>query len=125
MRPHFAQDDKLILAAQIAYEFDERADGSSGRAFGHPGLAVFNPSHTGDVEVNPWRVADEFLEEHCGRYCSAPAASTVDDVGDVGLDHLAIFFVDGKAPHLLARGGERFVEAIVEAIVVGEDTDVD
>src|SRR5664279_3577080 len=91
-----------LVAAQLAHELHQRAHGSSRWPFGDPRLAVFNPGHSGDVEMDPRSVADEFLEEHRGGDGAAPAAATVDDVGDVGLDHLAIFLVDGQPPHLFA-----------------------
>ncbi len=51
-----------------------------------------------------------------------PAA--VNDVGDVGLDHVAVLFVDRQTPHLLARLLQRFAESLVEVFVVGENAGI-
>src|SRR6266481_2757259 len=45
-------------------EVDQGAEGYAGGAFGEPGLGVVVPGGAGDVEVNPGRVAGEFLDEH-------------------------------------------------------------
>src|SRR5215469_3793438 len=86
----------ICIFCKFADEFDQGADGDAGGAFGDPGFGVFHPGDTGDVEVNPGRVTDELFKEHGGGDGAAPASATVDDVGDVGLDHLAIVVFDGQ-----------------------------
>src|SRR5712664_4751859 len=107
-------------------EVDEGAEGYASGAFGEPGLGVIVPGGAGDVEVNPRRVAGEFLDEHgTGDGAAAFAAADVLDVGDGALDEFAVVVVDGHLPHFFADGfgtGEQFVG---EGLVGAEDADVD
>src|SRR6266478_4567239 len=86
-------------------EVDQGAEGYAGGAFGQPGLGVVVPGGTGNVQVNPGRVAGEFLDEHgAGNGAAAFAAADVLDVGDGSLDEIAVVVVDGHLPHFFADG---------------------
>ena len=68
-------------------EVDEGAEGDAGGAFGEPGLGVVVPGGAGDVEMNPRRVAGEFLDEHGAGDGAAPfSAADVLDIRDGALD---------------------------------------
>src|ERR1700722_16799534 len=76
-------------------------------------MAGLGPAGGGDVEVNPRRVLGKFLDKPgAGAGAAAFAAAGVANVGDVALDHLAIFFVDGHGPHLFAGGFGAFEEVV-------------
>src|SRR5271165_2304028 len=103
--------------------FDDTADGDAAGSAGGPGLVGVEPGHAGDVEVQPGRVADEFLEEH-GRVDGSAVAGEagVLDVGDGGADLLAVLVLDGQAPEFFAGDFEGFGEMLVGVLIVGEDT---
>src|SRR6267143_6659388 len=105
---------------------DEGSEGHAGGAFGEPGLGVVVPGGAGDVQVNPGRVAGEFLDEHsAGDGASAFAAADVLNIGDGSLDEIAIVVVNGHLPHFFTGGfgaGEKFVR---ESLVRTEDANVD
>ena len=64
----------------------EGADAEAGGA-----ACLLIPHRPGDVEVRPRRVADELLEEECGGdRASAPGRAEVGEVGDLGVDLLAV-----------------------------------
>src|SRR5260370_7362822 len=56
-------------------EMDESAKGHAGGAFCEPRLGVVVPGGAGDIQVNPGRVAGEFLDEHGARDCASPFAT--------------------------------------------------
>src|SRR5712692_8041053 len=101
-------------------QVDEGAEGYAGGAFGEPGLGVVVPGGAGDVQVNPGRVAGEFLDEHgAGNGAATFAAADVLEIGDGPLDKFAVVVVDGHLPHFFAgefRAGEELVgEGLVGA----------
>src|SRR5713226_395171 len=107
-------------------EVDQGAEGYAGGAFGEPGLGVVVPSGAGNVQVNPGRVAGEFLDEHgAGNGAAAFAAADVLDVGDGSLDEIAVVVVDGHLPHFFADGFRAGEELFGERLVGAEDADVD
>src|SRR6266446_2537827 len=107
-------------------EVDQGAEGYAGGAFGEPGLGVVVPGGTGNVQVNPGRVAGEFLDEHgAGNGAAAFAAADVLDVGDGSLDEIAVVVVDGHLPHFFADGFRAGEELFGERLVGAEDADVD
>ena len=66
--------------------------------------------------MDPGGVLGKFLDEPgAGAGAAAFAAAGVANVGDVALDHFAIFVVDGHGPHFFA-GGLGAVEKLVEII---------
>src|SRR6266436_3515904 len=117
--------EKMILRSRRHDEVDEGAEGYAGRAFGEPGLGVVVPGGAGDVQVNPRRVAGEFLDEHsAGDGAAAFAAADVLDVSDSALDEIAIIVVNGHLPHFFAgsfRAGEKLVG---EGLVGAKNADV-
>src|SRR5216684_1060254 len=107
-------------------EVDQGAQGYAGGAFGEPGLGVVVPGGAGDVEVDPGRVAGEFLDEHgAGDGAAAFAAADVLDVGDGALDEFAVVIVDRHLPHFFASGFRAGEELVGEGMVGAEDADVD
>src|SRR5712691_1583141 len=107
-------------------EVDQGAEGYAGGAFGEPGLGVVVPGGAGDVEVNPGRVAGEFLDEHgAGDGAAAFAAADVLDVGDGSLDEIAVVVVDGHLPHFFADGFGAGEKLVGKGLVGAEDADVD
>src|SRR4029077_391872 len=105
---------------------DEGAEGHAGGAFGEPGLGVVIPSGAGDVQVNPRRVAGEFLDEHStGDGTAAFAAADVLDVGEGSLDEIAVVIVNGHLPHFLTDSFGAGEELVGEGLVGAEDADVD
>src|SRR5713101_1192685 len=107
-------------------EVDEGAEGYAGGAFGEPGLGVVVPGGAGDVQVNPGRVAGEFLDEHgAGDGAAAFAAADVLYIGEGALNEIAVIVVDGHLPHFFAGdfcAGEKFVS---EGLVGAKDTNID
>src|SRR5204863_2666025 len=58
----------------------------------------------GNVEVRPRHVTDELLEEEAGSEGAAvTVAARVLDVGDLGVDLLAVVVGQRQGPHLLPR----------------------
>ncbi len=105
---------------------NEGAKGHAGGAFGEPRLGVVVPGGTGDVQVNPRRVASEFLDEHgAGNGAAAFAAADVLDIGDGSLDEIAVVVVDGHLPHFFADGFGAGEELVGKGLVGAEDADVD
>src|SRR5207249_9271932 len=86
-------------------EVDESAERHTSGTFGEPGLGVVVPSSAGDVQVNPGRVACEFLDEHgASDGAAALAAADVLDIGDGPLDEIAVIVVNRHLPHFFASG---------------------
>jgi len=77
----------------------------------------------------PWNqrcFAYKFFEEHRGGGGAAVAAAPgVHDVGDLGLDLVAVVVGAGHAPELLAGDGEGVSELLRRRVVVGEESSVD
>src|SRR6266851_5185982 len=117
--------EQAILLSRRHDEVDEGAEGDARGTFGEPGLGVVVPGGAGDVEVNPWSVAGEFLDEH-GAGDGAAAFSTADvlDVGDGALDEFAVVVVDGHLPHFFTDGFRAGQELSSKCLVGAEDADV-
>src|SRR5260370_2100912 len=65
------------------HEVNEGAQGHAGGAFGEPRLGVVVPSGTGAVQVDPRRLAGEFLDEHgAGNGAAAFAAADILYIGE-------------------------------------------
>src|SRR6266853_1517591 len=107
-------------------EMDESAKSHAGGAFGEPRLGVVIPGRAGDVQMNPRRVAGEFLDEHgAGDGAAAFAAADVLYIGEGALNEIAVIVVDGHLPHFFAGdfcAGEKFVS---EGLVGAKDTNID
>src|SRR5579871_3703661 len=105
---------------------DESAEGDTSRAFGEPGLSVVVPGGSGDVEVNPRRVACKFANEPCARDGAAAfAAADVLNVGEATLDELTVFVIHGELPHFFADGFRRSEELVGPGLIrATEDADV-
>src|SRR5260370_33527479 len=102
-------------------ELNEGAEGAAGGAFSEPRLCVVVPGGAGDVQVNPRRVAGEFLDEHgAGNRAAALAAADVLDVSDGSLDEIAVVVIDGHLPHFLAGGFGAGEELVGEGLVRAE-----
>src|SRR5208337_1343942 len=63
-------------------------------------------------------------QEHRRVNRPAPASAGVDDVSDGGLDVVFVFVIQRQAPHLLPRFVVRFVEALVDGVIIGEDSGI-
>ena len=57
-----------------------------------------------DVEAHPRRTADELLQEQRGRRRPGEGAAEVGDVGDLGVELLAVLLLQGQLPHRLVGG---------------------
>src|SRR5438445_4110875 len=107
-------------------EVDEGAQGHAGGAFGQPRLGVVVPGGAGDVQVNPWRVPGEFLDEHgASDGAAAFAAADVLDIGDGSLNEIAVVVVDGHLPHFFTGGLRAGEELVRKGLVGAKDADVD
>jgi len=105
---------------------DHRTKRDTGGAFGKPGFGVVVPGGAGDVEVYPWGVAGEFLDEHgAGDGAAALAAADVLDVGKAAFDEFAVVVVDRHLPHFLAGGFGAGQELVGERLIGAEDAGVD
>src|SRR5260370_39564569 len=105
---------------------DQGPEGYASGAFGEPRLGVVVPGGAGDVQVNPWSVAGEFLDEHgAGNRAAALAAADVLDVSDGSLDEIAVVVIDGHLPHFFAGGFGAGEELVGEGLVRAEEADVD
>jgi len=105
---------------------DESAERHTSGTFGEPGLGVVVPSSAGDVQVNPGRVACEFLDEHgASDGAAALAAADVLNIRDGPLDEIAVIVVNRHLPHFFASGFRAGQELIRKGLVGAEDADVD
>src|SRR5512145_411223 len=80
--------------------FHEEADRGSRRPRRVSPLLFLHPGGAGDVEVHPWSIAGEFLEEAAGRDRPGLAAADVLQFPDVALDLLEILLVQRQFPRL-------------------------
>ena len=76
----------LILPAHR--EFYERPHADAGWTLCHVRLRVVEPCGSGDVQVDPRGVVDEFAQEPGGADRSAPSAADVGEVGEGALEEL-------------------------------------
>src|SRR6266481_7479712 len=105
---------------------DQGTQGYASRAFGEPGLGLVVPGGACDVEVDPGRIAGEFLDEHgAGDGAAALAAADVLDVGDSALDEFAVVVVYRHLPHFFAGGFSAGKQLVCKGLVGTEDADVD
>jgi len=89
------------------------------RAFRRPGLDVVLPGGAGDIEMDPRRIASEFLDEHRAHGGAAAfAGADVLNVRDAALDHLAIFLVQGEEATFFA-GNFCACQKLVRKCLVG------
>ena len=65
------------VIGKIPGKLHQAAQSNSGRAFGDPGFLLFGPGGAGDIEVQPWRVVDEFFQEDSGGAGAASASASV------------------------------------------------
>src|SRR6187402_3978774 len=89
----------LRLRRKLADPLHNAAHRYARRALGDVRTLIFHPGHARDIEMDPWRVADELLEEHCSGDGSAPTIDArVHDVGNRRLDVLLVVVGAGKSP---------------------------
>src|SRR5260221_8523683 len=69
---------RLVMLGDEALE---QADAEGGRALGHGGSVLLRPGGAGDVEMGPWRLVEEALQELGGSDAAGVAAAT--DILDV------------------------------------------
>src|SRR5690242_2562895 len=97
----------LSLRGEGPDPFHDGAHGDPAGALGVPRLYLLVPGAARDVQVNPWRILRELLEEHgCGRGSTPPRASCVLDIRDLALDHVSVVISAGKPPKLLSGDTE-------------------
>jgi hypothetical protein len=122
----------IALLCVAADPLGDAADGHACGALRGPGFGGVGPGCTGDVKVDPLSggqaggFAYEFFEEHGGCGGSAVACGTgVADVGDLGLDLVAVVVGAGHAPELFAGDGEAVEELGGGFVAVGEEAGVE
>src|SRR5258708_7859007 len=115
---------RRLLLLKSLDPLHQAANSNSGWPFGDPALGLFHPGYSRDVEMDPGRIGDEFLEEHgCGAG-AAPASACVHDVGDVRTDLVQVFGIERQAPELLSGALQCLSEVLVDIVVIGEDAGV-
>src|SRR5947199_8120711 len=73
------------------YQLDQRPHAEAARALRRVGVVLLAAGGAGDVEVGPRHVGHELLEEQAGGQRPAvTVAADVLDVGDLGVDVLAV-----------------------------------
>src|SRR5207244_4278133 len=72
----------------------------------------------GDVQMGPRPVADEFLQEEPGGEGAATAAAGVLDVGDLGVDLLAVVARQREGPDAFTRSAGGGTHLFGPAVVV-------
>src|SRR5438552_16229267 len=118
------QTKSRLRLPELTRELNQTSHGDSRWTFCDPGFRVFHPGGAGDVEMDPGRVLGEFLQKLGGSDRATPASAGVHKVGDVRFDLLFIFVVEGQPPHLFSGFVERCLEAVVDVVVVGEDSGI-
>src|SRR5439155_23191146 len=76
---------------------------------------------TGNVQVGPWPVADELLQEEAGGERTATAAAGVLDVGDLGVDVLAVIARQREGPDPFTRSASGGLHLLDPAVVVAHE----
>jgi len=105
---------------------DQRAKRDTGGAFGKPGFGVVVPSGSGDIEVDPRRVACEFLDEHSASDGAAAfAAADILNVCHCALDEFTIVVVDRHLPHFFAGHFGTGQQLVGEGLIGAKDSNVD
>src|SRR5579872_2997904 len=84
----------LFLTCETLHELHQTAQGDSRRALGDPRLLIFHPRCARDIEVDPWSLFGELLQEHGRIDSAAPASAGIHNIGDRGLDVLLILVVE-------------------------------
>src|SRR5665213_2198945 len=101
----------------------EQAYAEGGGALRNGRLVLRRPSRAGDVEMCPWQLVDEALDEGGGGDAArVAAAADVLRVGGVAIHHLVVGIAQGHALQLLAgflAGGE---ETLRQRVVVAEQS---
>src|SRR5258707_7576955 len=115
----------LRLRISIGHdEMDQGAQGYAGGALSEPRLRVVVQGGAGDVEVNPWGVAGEFLDEHgAGDGAAAFAAADILDIGDGTLDEFAVVIIERHLPHFFAGSFGAGEQLVGKSLVGAEDAD--
>src|SRR5436853_3625521 len=112
------------IASEIFGKLHQRPHAASRWPFSNPWLVLFHPGGSGDVAVQPRCILGKLFQEHGRCDCSTPTSAGVDDIGDVGTDHLFVFLIQRQAPHFLASLIKRPAEALIHFVIVGEDTGI-
>src|SRR2546423_4456879 len=108
------------LARSALDEIQKRADGDARRAFRAEGLGLVAASCARDVEVRPRDSVGELLDEGGGGNRPGLASADVFDVGDVRLDLLRVFLVEGKLPVFLTDFPARFDHFVNQFLISAE-----
>src|SRR5260370_3506498 len=77
----------------------EQADAERGGALRHGRRVLFRPGDAGDVEMRPWHVVDEALEElRADRATRAAIAGDVLDIGGIAVDRAVVAVAHRQPP---------------------------
>src|SRR6185369_5225321 len=72
--------------------------------------------------MDPRSLLGEFSEERSGRASTPPTSTGIHEVGDAGASLVEILVIYRQTPHLLAGLRQRFGEALIKGIIIGEDS---
>ncbi len=71
-------------------EISEQPDSYARTTLAYVVRRLLHHGRPGDVQVNPWIVADELLQEHGAGDCARPSPPDILDVRDFALDQLLV-----------------------------------
>src|SRR5205814_9981059 len=101
------------------HQLDQGPAAEAAAALGRVTVVLLTAGGPGDVEVGPRHAVDELLEEQPGRQSARVAVTAgVLDVGDLGIDLLAVVVGQGKRPGLLPGPVGRGLHLLDPAVVV-------
>src|SRR5260221_4929941 len=110
-----------LRLVMFGYEALEQSDAEPRRTLRHGRRVLFRPRGAGNVEMGPWRLVDEALEELRGGDAAAVAAAAdVPDVRRVAVELAVVGFGERHAPERLADRLARSSQPLGELVIVGE-----
>ena len=101
-------------------KFKQRAHAEAGAALGTERAVALRKGRTGNVQVRPPSVADEFLQDQRRRDGAAVGAANVFHIGNAAFNHLTIFLDQRQLPKFFAAFSPAANQIVRQSLVVAE-----